>query len=247
MSYHSANMVEEAPYVLMERTWKIMRKSISTFLSHFEYFTTTPTLLMLPFSASVLVSQTILGSSQTSLLGLAFSSTKSNLFMINETYFTSQTFFIVVPFSFYLSSLLISKACVIQSLKENHKNSRTITLFSCLSLYHKPLLITQLYNMAFTISTNMASSILISRAYDFVEALFSFEFFGKTMIETILGFVFYAAVTNVVVLCNLSTVMVELESLNAHEAMRKAYTLRRGSNNSTPMLLALPTNLDLAS
>ena len=239
-------MTEEFPYALMERAWKIMRKSISTYLNHFQYYATASVLLMLPFSATaLLISQTLFSSSQISL-ELYFSSPKFTFFPITNTksYFSSQTFFssvLIMPFA--LSSLLLSKASIIQALKDNNNPKRPCSqtpFFSCLSLY-KPLLITQLFNMILSVSI-IASTSLISTAFSSLEA---FGFFNA-MLRTICGLVFYAIITNTAVLCNLSLAVAGLENCAGYKAMHKAYLLRKGSN-SIAMLLALPTNIGLAS
>lgn len=184
-----SNMMEESPYALMERIVKIMRKSIFIFLKHFQYFTTTPVLLMLPFSASVLLSRPLFSSYKIpiSLLhdqSFSASSSKFNLFL-NQNF--SQSFFssiLIIPLT--LSSLLMAKASIIQALNHHKPSPSPPPLSTCLTLY-KPLLKTHLYNLVLIISVNTAALFL-----HFLTSFSSFPTFGffRTIFQTVGRLVF---------------------------------------------------------
>ncbi|KAK2655710.1 hypothetical protein Ddye_008762 [Dipteronia dyeriana] len=97
--------MDQAPSLVMESTRRISRKSIHTFLKYFGYLSTTPALLLLPFSAEALLT----ASSSSSLH--AFNSLSHAMF--------------VCPLSllFALSTFLMAKASIIQALKNPHKPS----------------------------------------------------------------------------------------------------------------------------
>ncbi|EXB38032.1 hypothetical protein L484_020951 [Morus notabilis] len=223
-------MVEEFPSDPMERTEKIMRKSVSTFLKHFHYFTTTPVLLVLPFSSSVLISQPLFSSS---------ASSKFSLFLSHDHFsrsFISPSIF-VIPFA--LSSLLIAKASVIN----RHKlASSQATSLSFLSLY-RPLLLTHLLNIILCISIHITSTFLL---LIIIHSLGSFGFF-TAIFRTVCGIFLYAFVTNIILLCNLALVVAGMENCSGCKAIYRAYLLRKGKNSMALIFWAFLTNLGLAS
>ncbi|KAH7554539.1 hypothetical protein JRO89_XS12G0233100 [Xanthoceras sorbifolium] len=93
---------------------RILRKSIHTFLKYFHYFTTTPALLLLPFSASALLAEALLTPSSSYL---------------------SLTMFVLCLLSllFTLFSFLVAKSSIIQALN-HHKPSPFRPHFSSLVL-----------------------------------------------------------------------------------------------------------------
>lgn len=210
----------------MEKATKITRKSIFIFLKYFHYFTTTPVLLLLPFSASILISKALPTSS------------KIGLFLING--FSRSLIFnsiLITPLA--LSSFLIAKASIIQALNHHHQHHHDQSLppfSSCLSLY-KPLLQTHLCNMVLSISTHIFANFLIITASGFSHGLI--QFVARTVL--------YAFVSNNVVFCNLALVVAGMENCTGYGAIYKAWLLRRGANLMALLLLAIPTQLGLAS
>ncbi|KAH7532682.1 hypothetical protein FEM48_Zijuj04G0048000 [Ziziphus jujuba var. spinosa] len=221
-----------------EKMTKIMRKSIFIFLKYFHYFSTTPVLLLLPFSALVLISSQALSYSNSSpfpnthAAGFpAFS--KFVLLFLNKSFY--QTFFssiLIIPFS--LSSFLIAKASIIQVLKTHHEPSLP-TFSSCFSIY-KPLLLTHLCNMLFSITANIVAIFILFIASGFLHGIL------QLLTRTVL----YAFLTQTIVLCNLALVVSGMENCTSYRAIYNASILRRGTN-SMALFLALPTHLALAS
>ncbi|KAL5582239.1 hypothetical protein UlMin_014681 [Ulmus minor] len=217
---------------LMEMTTSIMRRSIFIFLKHFDYFINTSVLLMLPFSASVLLSHALFGSSHLPLISLQASGFSSSSSIFTMLFNQNYIFFLGVVTPFALSSLLIAKASVIQAVMNQNP-----PFSSCLSLY-KPLLQTHLCNM----SLNIAAIFLFLA---FSSTLPSFGL-SHTFFQTLGGLVFYAFQSNTSVLFNLALVETGMENSTGYTAAYKA-CLERRKTISMALLLALPTNLGLAS
>ncbi|XVF16680.1 hypothetical protein REPUB_Repub10bG0053100 [Reevesia pubescens] len=237
--------MEETPSVLMDYTGKIIRTSIHTFLKYFHYFTTIPILLLLPFSASVLLSQSLF--KYYSPLSETIHAQFGSIFDLSGfSNFYSQlksqpVFPYVFSFPFALSSFIIAKASIIQAL--NHqKPSFQAPFFSFVSLY-KPLLLTHLCSLVLIIAINSATFSLL-----FI-SLNSLKPFWLPYISIILpafGAVFYSFFANTIVVSNLALVVAGMETCKGHVAIYKAFLLRKGKN-SMALLLFLPTNLGLVS
>ncbi|KAF3444806.1 hypothetical protein FNV43_RR14499 [Rhamnella rubrinervis] len=201
----------------------MMRKSIFVFLKYFHYFSTIPVLLLLPFSASILITKSFPTSS------------KFGLFLTNS--FSDSI--LITPLA--LSLFLIAKAYVIQALNHHHHHhGPSLPPFSsCLPLY-KPLLQTHLCNMVLIrITTSMVFAIFV---------LITASGFLHGLLQLVTRIVLYAFVTNIVVLCNLGLVVAGVENCTGYRAIYKAYLVRRSGRNSAALfLLAIPTQLGLAS
>ncbi|KAG2714200.1 hypothetical protein I3760_03G015000 [Carya illinoinensis] len=238
--------MEEAPSVIMERAGKIIRLSIHTFLKEFQYFTTTPVLLMLPFSASVLLSLAVFPSSSSppfsiihahfkSLLhaaGFSLSWLLVSLFNLNLSLIICY-YLLCLPL--ILSSFVIGKASIIQALN-GHRRSLPLPFSSFRSLY-KPLLITHLCNLILNITINVAAMNTI-RTFVFL--------FNNPIFLMVTRTVFYIILANMMVVGNLALVVAGMENCIGIWAIRKALLLRRGTN-SMALLLALPLNCGLAA
>ncbi|XWS40918.1 hypothetical protein CRYUN_Cryun17cG0037400 [Craigia yunnanensis] len=217
--------MEETPSVLMDCTEKIIRTSIHTFLRYFHYFTTIPVLLLLPFSASVLLSQTLF--KYYSPLSETIHAQFDSIFDLAGFSFSSQiksqtVFPFVFSLPFALSSFIIAKASIIQALN-HHKPSLQAPFFSFISVY-KPLLLTHLCSLVMIISINSATFSLL-----FV-SLNSLQSFWVPYINLILpavGAVFYSFFANTVVVSNLALVVAGMETCKGHVAIYKACLLRK--------------------
>lgn len=150
--------MEENPSVLMDCTGKIIRTSIHIFLKYFQYFTTIPVLLLLPFSISVLLSQTFFryhSPLSESTHGQFDSTFDLAGFSFLSQIKTQAVFPFVFSLPFALSSFIIAKASIIQALNL-HKPSLQAPFFSFISVY-KPLLLTHLCSLVMIIAINSAS------------------------------------------------------------------------------------------
>ncbi|XVF58334.1 hypothetical protein PTKIN_Ptkin07bG0057900 [Pterospermum kingtungense] len=228
--------MEETPSVLMDCTGKIIRTSIHTLLKYFHYFTTIPLLLLLPFSASVLLSQTLFK---------YYSPLSEPIYAQFDSIFDLPAPGTVFPFvfslPFALSSFIIAKASIIQAMNQP-KPSFPIPFFSFMSLY-KPLLSTHLLSLILIIAINSATFSLL-----FI-SLNSLKPFWLPYISLILpafGAVVYSFLANAVIVSNLALVVAGMGSCKGHVAIYKACLLRKGKN-SMVLLLFLPINLGLVS
>lgn len=221
----------------MEKAGAIIRLSIYTFLKDFQYFTTTAVLLMLPFSASALLSESLLPSSS-SRFSIVDAHLKSLFHAAGfpSSWICSRTIFgYVLTLPFTLSSLIISKASVIQPLID-HKPSLRPSFSSFLPLY-RPLLITQFCNLILNMAINMAA---LNTIKGFV------FFYNNPILSVVVRTVFYTVLVNMVVVCNLALVVAGMGNCSGFLALRKALLIRRGTK-SMALLLALPLNCGLAA
>ncbi|XP_057517691.1 uncharacterized protein LOC130798638 [Amaranthus tricolor] len=114
--------MEENPAISMGKAGKITRKSVHTFLQYYQYFTTIATLIMLPFSISVLISQSIISSSfnllpsiYNHLLSLFFAAgfPSSHFFSLISLKLSQTILSSIVTLPFSLSFLLLAKSSII--------------------------------------------------------------------------------------------------------------------------------------
>lgn len=101
----------------MERAAGIIRRSIHNFLKNMESFNT-PVLILLPFSASLLVAHSLFPATRTALLSLPQSPFRT-----------------ISSFALTLTFLAMAKSCVVQALTNRHDSS----LSSSFSLYKRLL------------------------------------------------------------------------------------------------------------
>lgn len=213
--------LEATPFFVMENTaGKIIRSSIFIFLKHFHFFTTKPLLVLLPFSASALLSQSLLKSA----------SPKSTFIFINlhalSCHLSHPTILIHL---FSLPSLIISKASTIQALNP-HK------LFS--SLYW-PLLLTQLCNLALIITIKMVAFLTFFLALSY----------KSTFLLSLASIFFSGLLTNLVGIGNLAMVVAVMEANSKGFAAiyQACWMLMERGKFSIVLVLALPANLGLGA
>lgn len=209
----------------MDCTAKIIRTSIHTFLKYFHYFTTVPLLLLLPFSASVLLSQTLFKPIKFhaqffdySIFDLSVSSHQIK----PQTVFP---FVLTLPFS--ISSFIMAKASIIQALNHHHKPPTLQPPFFSfiMSAYYKPLLLTHLSSLAMIIAIKSA-------------ATFSLLFISLQ--SFMLPYTF--------MISNLALVVAGMGACKGHVAIYKACCLLiRKGKNFMAFLLFLPTNLGIVA
>ncbi|KAK9271569.1 hypothetical protein L1049_001930 [Liquidambar formosana] len=130
--------------------------------------------------------------------------------------------------------MLIAKASIIQALN-HHKLSLSPPFSSFISLY-KPLLLTHLCNLLLIVAANTAafSYFVFLKTYGFPS--------NNPLFALAAGVLFYSFLANTVVICNLALVVAGMENCSGYPAIRKAFSLRRGTN-SMALLLALPLGL----
>ncbi|KAL6497362.1 hypothetical protein OROGR_029291 [Orobanche gracilis] len=233
----------------MGKATRIMRRSIFIFLQNFQHLTSTPSLLVLPFSLSTLLSQSLIASPSSDVFLLVHARFKS-LFVAAGFPPSSQLFpflnlkltqtllssLLVLPFT--LSFLLLSKASVIRALFRHFEPNSFVSWISIL----KPLLITQFCNSLVIVSAN---------AICFCLLIISFDVLGLTSRNAILllsatGAVAYSIVlANACVVCSLSLIVSGVEKRGGFRMILRACVLIRG-RTGTALSLAVPMNMALA-
>lgn len=240
----------------MEKTFKIIRKSIYTFLQNYHHFSTLAALLALPFSASILLSQASLPSSSSSLTPTIYNRLQTLFdaagFPQSSEFFTilnlklSQTISSsILTFPFSLTFFLISKAFVIQFFNTQKKQSFSQSFFSTISLYN-PLLVTYICNSILILSANATVFTILFFAFNVLEG-FGFYSPNSLLFLSAAGAVLYSIVlANALIICNLALVLSGMERSGGYMAILKACVLIRG-RTSTALSLALPLNFGLAA
>lgn len=238
----------------MERTGRIMRRSVYTFLQQYQFFTSTAALLVLPFSASILLSQAFLPFSSPLLpvihdrLQFLF---KAAGFPPSSQFFTilnlklSQTIsssIFTLPFT--ISFLLIGKACIIQALNHN-KPGFPPSFSSFISLYC-PLLITYIWNSLLILSANATAFSVLFIAFNCLEGLGYSSPNFVPFLSAAAAILYSIILANSLIICNLALVLSGMERCGGYIAILKACVMIRG-RTSTALSLALPINLALAA
>ncbi|KAF3595470.1 hypothetical protein DY000_02026320 [Brassica cretica] len=226
----------------MEEPSKIMRRSIHTFLKHYDRATTAAA-LVLPFSAALLLSQPFFSSSSSSLhgrlnmlfRGAGFSSSLDffNILSLKLSQTLSSSLF-TLPFS--LTFLLFSKAFIIKLLSNSHGDS---------SLYYFRLLRTYICNSFFLLSANASAFALFFVAFNLIESfgLSSRNFY--TLFSLSSAIIYSIILANAFVISNLALISSTSSSSGGYTTILKACLLIQG-RTSTALALSLPTNLGLA-
>ncbi|KAK9278183.1 hypothetical protein L1049_027743 [Liquidambar formosana] len=245
--------MEDNPSIPMERSCKIFRRSIYTFLQHYQYFTSTAALLAFPFSASILLSQAFVPSSSLlpkihyrlqSLFDAAGFPPSSEFFSVLNVKLSQTISSSIFALPFTLSFLLIAKAYIIQSLNQ-HKPTFPPQFSSFISLFN-PLLLTYICNSLVILSANATAFSLLFFAFNCLQG-FGFSSPNFLLFLSAAGAVLYSIIlANVLVICNLALVSSGMERCGGHLAILKACIVI-GGRASTALSLALPVNLALAA
>ncbi|KAH7550713.1 hypothetical protein ACOSQ2_024080 [Xanthoceras sorbifolium] len=245
--------MQDCPRIPMEKTTKIIRRSIYTFLQYYQYFTTTAAVLAIPFSLSILLSQAILPSSSSLLpfvynrlrtlfhaAGFPPSSEFFNILSLKLSQTISSSIF-TLPFT--LTFLLVAKASIIQALK-NQRPTSLPSFSSFLSLF-SPLMLTYICNSFLILSANATVFSLLFFAFNFLEGS-GFSSPNCLLFLSAAGAVLYSIVlANALIISNLALVLSGMERSGGYLAILKACVLIRGKT-STALSLALPVNLVMA-
>ncbi|KAL6995148.1 hypothetical protein U1Q18_005284 [Sarracenia purpurea var. burkii] len=246
--------MEGYPQIPMERTGKILRKSIHTFLQNYQYFTTTSLILAFPFSASFLLSQALSPSSPLlpTIQNRLRSLFDASGFPPSSEFFTilnlklSQTLassILVLPFT--LSFLLMAKASIIQALN-HHKHHLQPSYSSFLSVYN-PILLTQICNFFVVLSSNATCFFLLSFAFTCLESFGYSSSPSSILFLSATGAVFYSIIlAHTLIVCNLALVSSGMDKRGGSIAILKACVLIKG-RTATALALALPANMALAA
>ncbi|XP_050220672.1 uncharacterized protein LOC126671026 [Mercurialis annua] len=244
-------MQEHHNFSRMAKTTKIIRKSIFTFLQNYHFFTSNSALFALPFSVSILLSQSLLVPSSNSLFPVIQSRLLTLFqaagFPVSSEFFSfltiklSQTLcssILALPFT--LSFLILAKASVIQSLKKEKTDS-----FSSLISIFNPMFCTYVFNTFLIISANATAFCFLFLSFTFLE-FSGFTSRNTHLILSAAGAVFYSVIlANAIIISNLALVLSGAEKTGGFTAILKACVAMRG-RTSTALSLALPANVALA-
>ncbi|XP_059303641.1 uncharacterized protein LOC132055708 [Lycium ferocissimum] len=242
--------MEDYSPVPMQRTTKIIRKSIFIFLQNYQFFTITAAFFAIPFATSTLLLQSYIPSSSFypviyERLHLIFDASG---FPSSSEFFTllnskiSQTIaisFLAYPFT--ISFFLFSKSLVIESL--NYSKPTQKTTFP--SYFH--LLLTQLCNSLLIISANATCFTLLFFSFNVVDYFFGLSNPRLVLLLSATGAVICSIIlANTLIICNLALVTSGCEKIGGYMAILKSCVLIRG-RTATALSLAVPLNLALAA
>lgn len=223
----------------MEKAAKIIRRSIHTLLKDFHYFTSIPAILLLPFSSSILLSLSFY--QPCSLTRSIFQGKRVSLLVLD---LPQMIFVLVFSLPLALSSLVLAKASIIQSLN-HHKHVFSLSCSSPVSLCYKPLVLTCICNIILTVTITTTTLSFLFEASSFFKSLLILSSI-RPFFDLAAGIVFYMVLTNTMVTCNLALVVAGIDNCTIYKSLRKACLLRKGTD-SMALLLALPINLGLVA
>uniref|UniRef100_A0A7N0ZYL8 Uncharacterized protein n=1 Tax=Kalanchoe fedtschenkoi TaxID=63787 RepID=A0A7N0ZYL8_KALFE len=237
----------------MEKPYRIIRRSIYTFLQHYQYFTIAAALLALPFSASALLSQAFTPSSpllhtiraRLQAIFAAAGFPQSHLLSLLTLKLSQCVLTAGYTLPCSLSFLLVAKAYTIKALTPQ-KPVFPSPSWSFVSLYGS-LVYTYICSAFVIVAANASAFSLLFLGFNFIEGL-GFSSPNWLLFVSTAGAVAYSVIlANVLVICNLALVISGMErSSSGFAAILKACVLVKGKT-STALLLALPINLLLAS
>lgn len=228
------------------KTTTIIRRSIFSFLQNYQYLTSTPSLLALPFAISTLASQSLVSSSPLfpiihqrlrSIFLAAGLPPSSQLFSIlnlklSQTILSS---LFISPFTF--SFLLLAKSSIIKS----HK----LPQGSWILLFY-PLLTTQLCNTLLMLTANSTSFFLLALSFNFLDVL-GLSSPHLILLLSAFGAIIYSFIlANAYIISNLALISSGMEKQSGFIAVLKACVLIQG-RTATALSLAVPLNLGLAA
>jgi hypothetical protein len=234
----------------MEVSYKILRRSIHSFLQNYQYFTTTISFLAFPFSASILLSQALVPFSSSlfpqiynhlkNLFDAAGFPSSSQLFTILNLKVSQTITSSIFTLPFTLTFFLITKAFIIQALNKNKENLQPS------SYNYKPILHTYIYNTFFILSANASTFCFLFLAFSFSEGLGNSSPSFTLFLSAAAAVFFSVILANALVICNMALTLSGMEGHGGYMAILKACVVLRG-RTSVALLLALPVNLGLAA
>ncbi|KAK7304654.1 hypothetical protein VNO77_42539 [Canavalia gladiata] len=239
----------------MEVSYKILRRSIHSFLQNYHFFTSTAAFLAFPFSAAILLSQALVPTSSSilpqihshlrTLFDAAGFPSSSQLFTILNLKVSQTITSSIFTLPFTLTFLLIAKSSIIQALNNHHKPTLPPS-FTSIIFHYKPLLHTYVYNCFLILSANASSFCLLFLAFSFAEGL-GYSSQSCTLLMSIAAAVLFSVIlANALVICNMALTLSGMEGRGGYMAILKACVLLRGKA-SMALFLALPVNAGLAA
>lgn len=228
---------------------RIMRKSIFTFLQNFHHLSSAPSLLLLPFAASALVSPPLLASSRyfplvhgrlRTLFIAAGIPPESELFTILNLKLSQTILSFIFSLPFSLSFLLLAKAAVVALLRRRkHTPLSLIATFN--RLFH-----TQICSSFLILSANATCFSLLAVAFNCSDVL------GLTspnfrLLLSATGAVAYSIIlANAYVVSTLALIIAAVDPCSGSAAILHACVSIRG-RASAALSLAVPMNMAMAA
>ncbi|PKU66408.1 uncharacterized protein LOC110115649 [Dendrobium catenatum] len=240
----------------MGKVIKTLRKSINAFLHFYHSLASIAAILIFPFSASVILSQSLSPSYFPILRTLyhrirllfeaaGFPATSQFFSLLNLK--LSQTIFsFTATLPFTLTLLLLAKASVILIVKEFPYKRFTPPPFSSLLRLFSFLLPTHLFNSFIILSANAAFFSIIFLVFNVVDALYISSVNVILVLSAGSAILYSIVLANTMVVCNLAIVVAAMESCGGYLPILKACVLIRG-REATAITLALPANLAMAA
>ncbi|KAL3637950.1 hypothetical protein CASFOL_018398 [Castilleja foliolosa] len=236
----------------MGQTTTLIRTSIFAFLQHLHLFSSSPSLLALPFAAATLLCQPLLSSSPLfpslhhrlkSLFLAAGFPPSSDLFPVLNLKLTQTllSFLFLLPFS--LSFLLLSKASTIQTLfpHHNNKNNNFLSWISTLNA----LVVTQFCNSLVILSANATCFSLLIIFFDISDILGVSSPKTLLLLSAIGAIAYSIVVANACIICNLALIISGVENRGGFASILKSCVLLKG-RMGIALSLAVPINMGLA-
>ncbi|XP_004499518.1 uncharacterized protein [Cicer arietinum] len=241
----------------MELSYKILRRSVHSFLQNYHYFTTTIVFLAFPFSASILLSQALVPFSSSLypqiynhlkiLFDAAGFPSSSQIFTLLNLKVSQTITSSIFTLPFTLTFFLITKSFIIQAMKmNNHKENLQPSFVDIISYHYKPLFQTYIYNTFFLLSANASTFCFLFLVFSFAEGLGNSSP-SLTLFVTAAAAVFFSVIlANALVISNMALTLSGMDGHGGYMAILKACVLLRG-RTSTALFLALPINVSLAA
>ncbi|KAG6473104.1 uncharacterized protein LOC122027987 [Zingiber officinale] len=237
---------------------RIVRSSINAFLDGYQSFTSIAALLVLPASASILLSQALVPFSGPVVKTISFRLSalfqaarfpaSAEFFALLNVKLAQTVFSFLATLPIVLTFLLVAKACVVLAVCGGGGRIRrgTPSLSTALRLY-RSILPTHLFNSFLLLSTNATVFAFLFLVFNVADVLGLATSTALLLLLSAAGAVLYSVViANATVICNLALVVAAVDDCGGLLPALKAFLLVRG-RASTALGLALPANLGMAA
>ncbi|KAI0511352.1 hypothetical protein KFK09_011982 [Dendrobium nobile] len=249
----------------MEKAIKIIRSSIHSYFCNYQTFASLATILIFPASAATLFSTSLIplysSSSSSSTSSTHLTSISHRLrslfeaasFPLNSHLFDilclklSQTilsFLLTLPFT--LTFFTLSKASIIFAAREFPRYRHALPSLSSILHLYPPLLLTHLFTIFIILSANVAIFSMFLIAFFAVGELGLTSRTSVLMLSGLATILYSTVVANVLVICNLASIVSAMENCSGYTAVLKACVLIRG-RAAIALSLAFCSNLVMAA
>ncbi|XP_074557905.1 uncharacterized protein LOC141813814 [Curcuma longa] len=237
---------------------RIVRSSINAFLDGYQSFTSIAALLVLPASASILLSQALVPFSGPVVKTISFRLSAlfqaarfpayAEFFALLKVKLAQTVFSFVATLPIVLTFLLVAKACVVLAVcGGGGRIQRGSPPLSTAFRLYRSILPTHLFNSFLLLSTNASVFTFMFLVFNVADVLGLATSTALLLLLSAAGAVLYSVViANATVICNLALVVAAVDDCGGLLPALKAFLLVRG-RASTALGLALPANLAMAA